>query len=55
MTSREEAERILSSANDDDLIEIGADGTVYVVGSAPSAAGKRIPGISDPKGEYGSR
>lgn len=53
MTSREEAERLLSSLNEDDLVEIGADGTVYAVGKAPRAnAGKPIAGISDQQGEY---
>lgn len=54
MTTREEAERLLSSLSDDDLVEIDSDGNVYQVGKAPAAmTGKSIAGISDQKGEYG--
>lgn len=58
MTGREEAERLLSSLSDDDLVEIDSNGNIYAVGQAPTArTGKSIPGISDQKGEYeeGSR
>ncbi|MEV4806317.1 hypothetical protein AB0K18_40515 [Nonomuraea sp. NPDC049421] len=54
MTTREEAERLLSSLNDSDLVEIDARGNVYASGAAPQPnQGKLIPGISDQKGEYG--
>lgn len=54
MTSREEAERLLSSLDDGDLVEIDSNGNIYAVGNAPAAAsGKSIAGISDQKGEYG--
>jgi len=53
MTSREEAERLLSSLSDEDLVEIDSKGNIYAVGKAPTAkAGKSIAGISDQKGEY---
>lgn len=53
MTSRDEAERLLSSLSDEDLVEIDSKGNIYAVGKAPSAqTGKSIAGISDQKGEY---
>ncbi len=56
MTTRDEAERLLSSLSDDDLVEIDSNGNVYAVGKAPQlGAGKPIAGISDQKGEYGSQ
>ncbi|MGI5502353.1 hypothetical protein [Lentzea sp. CA-135723] len=53
MTSREEAERLLSSLGDEDLVEIDSNGKIYAVGKSPAAApGKSIAGISDQRGEY---
>jgi len=55
MTTREEAERLLSGLSDGDLVEIDSDGNVHHAGQAPAvAAGKSIAGISDQKGEYGT-
>ena len=56
MTTRAEAERLLSALGDDDLVEISSNGEVYAVGRSPAAisGGKPIPGISDQKGEYHS-
>ncbi len=54
MTSRDEAERLLSSLGDADLVEIDSSGNIHAVGKAPAVgAGKSIAGISDQKGEYG--
>jgi hypothetical protein len=54
MTSRDEAERLLSSLSDEDLVEIDSNGNIYAAGKAPAAGhGKSIAGISDQKGEYG--
>jgi len=56
VTSREEAERLLSTMHDDELVEIDSSGVIYPVGKAPAArAGKPIAGISDQKGEYRGR
>ena len=56
VTSREDAERLLSTMHDDELVEIDSNGVIYAVGNAPAArAGKPIAGISDQKGEYGGR
>lgn len=55
MTTREEAERLLSSLNEDDLVEIGPDGQLYSPGKSPVAREQKpIAGILDQKGEYGS-
>lgn len=53
MTTREEAERLLSTLSDDDIVEIDSNGNIYKAGTAPKALGKSIAGISDQKGEYG--
>jgi hypothetical protein len=57
VTSRTEAERLLSSLSDDDLVEVGSDGNIYAVGKSPAAflGNKPIAGISDQKGEYTSQ
>ena len=53
VTSREEAERLLSSLREEDLVEIGPGGEVYEPGKGPEVkGGKPVPGISDQKGEY---
>lgn len=53
MTSREEAEHILSTLNENDLVEIDSRGNIHAIGEAPQAtAGKPIAGITDQKGEY---
>ncbi len=53
MTSRAEAERLLSTLADRDLVEVDADGNIYSAGEAPPVLpGKAIAGISDQKGEY---
>jgi hypothetical protein len=53
MTSRAEAEQLLSSLSDNDLVEVGEDGNIYAAGNSPAAfINKPIVGISDQKGEY---
>jgi hypothetical protein len=53
VTTREEAEKLLSSVPDDHLVEIDGNGMIYPVGKAPAAKeGKPVIGISDQKGEY---
>jgi hypothetical protein len=56
VTSREEAERLLSTLHDDELVEIDGNGGIHAVGQAPAVrVGKPIAGISDQKGEYCGR
>lgn len=53
MTPREEAERLLSSVPDSQLVEIDDEGKLYAPGTAPVVQqGKPIAGISDQRGEY---
>jgi hypothetical protein len=53
MTTRDEAERLLSTLNDDDIVEIDEDGRPHKVGTTASVQpGKPVAGISDAKGEY---
>ncbi|MER5200232.1 hypothetical protein ACWD3J_28260 [Streptomyces sp. NPDC002755] len=53
MTSRAEAEQLLSSLGDNDLVEVGEDGNIYAAGRSPAGfINKPIVGIADQKGEY---
>ena len=53
MTTRDEAKRLLSRLNDDDIVEIDSQGRIHAPGTSPLLPqGKPIAGISDAKGEY---
>lgn len=55
MTTRSEAERLLSLQHDDQMVEIDADGRIYDLGQAPDVRGAKPTTIRDQKGEYGAR
>ncbi|MFC0533284.1 hypothetical protein [Phytohabitans kaempferiae] len=53
MTSREEAERLLKSIGEDDIVEIDEEGRPRQTGTSMAAPREKpVAGISDSKGEY---